>query len=90
MARSPPDLSLWMQMYVPDAVFANGGSWLHLTAADFDENGRTEIDIYKAPGDGVPYVCHWIRPFSDGPGETGPDGEPLSSTQAELPTEPEE
>ena len=86
----PPDLSLWMQMYVPDAVFANGGSWLHLTAADFDENGRTEIDIYKAPGDGVPYVCHWIRPFSDGPGETGPDGEPLSSTQAELPTEPEE
>jgi hypothetical protein len=78
----PPDLAIWIQLYVPDAVFANGSAWLLLTAADFDENGRAQFAVYKAPGTGIPYVCHWIRPYGDGPEgdaampeETSNDGE---------------
>ena len=65
--KIPPDLSIWIQLYVPDAVFANGDTWLHLTAKDFDENGRTQFKVFKAPGTGIPYVCHWIRPYGEGP-----------------------
>jgi len=68
----PPDLSIWIQMQVPDAVFANGDVWLRLTAADFDDNGQAYLEIYKAPGDNIPYVCHWLRPFSGGPDEPEP------------------
>ncbi|MCW1887023.1 PA14 domain-containing protein [Luteolibacter flavescens] len=80
----PPDLSIWIEMYVPDAVFANGGSWLQLTADDFDENGAASFEIYKAPGNDTPYVCHWIRPFGDGPDER--DESTSESTDAETPT----
>ena len=59
----PADLSIWLQMYVTDAVFADGSTWHELTAADFNANGEARLLIYKAPGKGIPYVCHWIRPF---------------------------
>jgi hypothetical protein len=77
----PPDLAIWIQLYVPDAVFANGSAWLLLTAADFDENGRAQFDVYKAPGKGIPYVCHWIRPYGEGPGEDTAAGNPQDETQ---------
>jgi hypothetical protein len=60
----PADLSLWIRLYVTDAVFANGLTWLLLTAADFDENGVARFRVLKAPGSGVPYVCHWILPYA--------------------------
>jgi hypothetical protein len=61
----PPDLSVWLHLYVTDALFANGDTWYQLTAADFDEHGEARLLIYKAPGTGTPYVCHWILPFSE-------------------------
>lgn len=61
----PADLSLWIRLYVTDAVFSNGLTWLHLTAADFDENGVAKFRVLKAPGTGTPYVCHWILPYAD-------------------------
>jgi hypothetical protein len=61
----PDDLSIWVRLYVTDAVFANGLTWLRLTAADFDENGVARFNVYKAPGTGTPYVCHWILPYAD-------------------------
>jgi hypothetical protein len=61
--KIPDDLSIWIEMYVTDTVFANGDSWYELTAADFDENGEAVIEFYKSPGSGSPFVCHWIRPF---------------------------
>jgi hypothetical protein len=65
--KVPPDLSIWIQMYVTDAIFANGDSWYELTAADFNENGEASLEILKAPGLGTPYVCHWINPFMESP-----------------------
>jgi PA14 domain/Bacterial TSP3 repeat len=59
----PADLSVWLQLYVTDAVFENGNAWYELTAADFDAKGEATILIYKAPGNGNPIVCHWIRPY---------------------------
>ena len=61
----PADLSIWIRLYVTDAVFANGLTWLQLTAADFDENGAARFNVFKAPGTGTPYVCHWILPYAD-------------------------
>jgi hypothetical protein len=61
----PDDLSIWVRLYVTDAVFANGLTWLQLTAADFDENGVARFNVFKAPGTGTPYVCHWILPYAD-------------------------
>lgn len=61
----PADLSLWLRLYVTDAVFANGLTWLQLTADDFDENGVATFRVFKAPGTGTPYVCHWILPYAD-------------------------
>jgi hypothetical protein len=61
----PADLSIWIRLYVTDAVFANGLTWLQLTAADFDENGVARFNVHKAPGTGTPYVCHWILPYAD-------------------------
>ncbi len=61
----PDDLSIWIRLYVTDAVFANGLTWLQLTAADFDENGVATFNVYKAPGEGTAYVCHWILPYAD-------------------------
>ena len=65
--KVPSDLSIWIQLYVTDAVFANGDSWYELTAADFNENGEASLEILKAPGLGTPYVCHWINPFMESP-----------------------
>jgi hypothetical protein len=59
----PPDLSIWLQMDVTDAVFANGDTSHELTAADFDASGEARLLIYKAPGTNIPFVCHWIRPY---------------------------
>jgi hypothetical protein len=61
----PPDLSVWLHLYVTDALFANGDTWYRLTAGDFDERGEARLLIHKAPGTGTPYVCHWILPFSE-------------------------
>lgn len=63
--KIPDDLSIWIQLYVTDAVFANGDTWYELTAADFNENGEASLEIYKAPGFGTPWVCHWINPFME-------------------------
>jgi hypothetical protein len=71
----PPDLSLWIELYVADAVFANGATRYELTAGDFDKNGIARLRIYKAPGDGVAAVCHWIRPFEDDEDSPGPASE---------------
>ncbi len=75
--KIPADLSVWLSFYVTDAVFANGSSRYHLTAADFDENGVARITMYKAPGEGIPYICHWIRAYEDegGAGETSASDE---------------
>lgn len=59
----PADLSIWIQLKVTDALFANGSALYELTAADFNANGEARLLIYKAPGNGIPYVCHWIRPY---------------------------
>ena len=77
--KIPADLSIWIQLYVPDAVFANGDTWLHLTASDFDKNGRTQFKVYKAPGKGIPYVCHWIRPYGEGPPGRDPKAAPSTA-----------
>jgi hypothetical protein len=61
----PADLSIWIRLYVTDAVFTNGLTWLQLTAADFDENGVAKFNVLKAPGTGTPYVCHWVLPYAD-------------------------
>ncbi len=59
----PAGLSIWIDMFVPDAVFENGGTRYHLTAADFDENGLAKIRIYAIAGsDDEVKVCHWINP----------------------------
>lgn len=60
----PGDFSVFLSMWVPDAVFANGETTLTLTAADFDENGIAKIRILKAPGgDHEGAVCHVIELF---------------------------
>ena len=58
----PPDLSIWIRLYVGDAVFTNGLVWRELTATDFNDQGVAEFDVLKAPGKGTPFVCHWILP----------------------------
>jgi hypothetical protein len=63
----PPDLSIWIEFYVTDAVFANGETRWQLTAADFGENGIAKITILKAPGTGVAAVCHWLHVGQDPP-----------------------
>lgn len=73
---TPPDFSLWIDFYVTDAVFADGSTRYHLTAADFDASGSARVRIYKAPGDGEAFVCHWNRLYEeDGQTETEADGE---------------
>ncbi len=59
----PHDLSIWLRFIVTDAIFANGGTWYELTAADFDANGEARILIYKAPGGGPASICHRINPY---------------------------
>lgn len=72
----PADLSLWIDFYVTDAVFADGSTRYHLTAEDFDESGVARIKIYKAAGDGPAFVCHWNRLFEeDAQQETEETGE---------------
>lgn len=78
----PPDFWAWLKLYVPDALFANGLSRLKLTAADFDENGIARIRIYKAPGEGIPYICHWMLPY----GEEDDLPETLPGRDTEEPT----
>jgi len=68
----PADLSMWIDMFVPDAVFEDGSTRYHLTAADFDENGIARIRIYAiAASDEDVKVCHWIKPDYE-EGETSP------------------
>ncbi len=70
----PKDLSVWLHLYVTDAIFANGDTWYHLTVADFDENGEARILIHKAPGTDTPYVCHWVLPFDEKqPADSAPE-----------------
>ena len=86
----PPGFSMWIELAVTDAVFADGTTRWQLTAADFDSNGEARVLIYKAPGTGVAYVCHWNRPFDDdGPTDSetpadpnDPTGEPDIATPA--------
>jgi hypothetical protein len=59
----PKDLSIWIELMIPDTIFANGSTFHELTAADFNASGEASLLIYKAPGNGIPYVCHWIRPY---------------------------
>jgi hypothetical protein len=95
--RVPADFSLWIELIVTDAVFANGETRWHLTAADFDENGEARLLVYKAPGDGVAYVCHWNKTYSDDPADGNPDAaapdrpaaEPAPTSPAETPTDSE-
>jgi hypothetical protein len=67
----PADLSIWVDFQVADAVFEDGSTRWHLTAADFDENGIARILVYKAPGEGIAKICHWIRPTYDEETEAG-------------------
>ena len=69
--RIPPDLALRIELFVPDAVFADGSTSYELTAADFDENGVARIIAYKAPGKGVAKVCHRIFSYAN----DNPDGD---------------
>ncbi len=80
----PPGLEMWLVLLVPDAVFANGDTRLRLTAADFDESGNVRILIYKAPGEGIAFVCHRITTntrtgtaddIDGGDGAVEPEGE---------------
>jgi hypothetical protein len=84
--RIPADLSIWLRLYVTDAVFANGDTWYHLTAADFDANGMARLMILKAPGRGTAFVCHWIKPFGSRDGS--PDGD-AAAGNATPPPDPE-
>jgi hypothetical protein len=98
----PSDFSLWIEFIVTDAVFANGETRWHLTAADFDQNGEARVLIYKAPGDGVAYVCHWNKTYADDPTDgnkpdagqnnatTADPTEPSSTAPVEAPTAPEQ
>jgi hypothetical protein len=65
--KIPKNLSIWLSFYVTDAVFADGTTSHHLTAADFDENGVARMLVYKAPGTGTAWICHYIKPFFDDP-----------------------
>src|SRR5690606_34696819 len=59
----PANLSIWIEIFVPNAVFESGDTRYHLTAADFDEKGEARLRIYSVPNsNGVTKVCHWIRP----------------------------
>ncbi len=59
----PRGLSIWIDLFVPNAVFSTGDTRYHLTAADFDENGEARLRIYAVPDEeGVVKVCHWINP----------------------------
>ncbi|MDB6078202.1 MAG: beta-glucosidase [Akkermansiaceae bacterium] len=78
--KIPADLSIWLDFYVTDAVFADGTTRYHLTAADFDENGIARIQVYKAPGVGTPWICHYIRPYYDDPGAAGAAGGGTTNT----------
>ncbi|MCF7734675.1 MAG: hypothetical protein K9N23_23530, partial [Akkermansiaceae bacterium] len=87
----PGNLSIWLQLGVTDALFADGDTWHQLTAADFNENGEARILIYKAPGAGTPFVCHWIRPFHQrepadlaDPADGGDDSEPPAADTPEA------
>lgn len=74
--RIPEDFSMWIDFAVTDAVFADGSTRYLLTAADFDESGIARIKIYKAPGTGVAFVCHWNRLFeNDKDADTAPETE---------------
>ena len=88
--RVPANLSIWLRLYVTDAVFANGDTWYHLTAADFDLNGMARLRILKAPGQGIPFVCHWISPFGikDGNAADPPNLTATSATDLETPVSP--
>jgi hypothetical protein len=85
----PQGFEMWLVLLVPDAVFANGDTRLRLTAADFDENGNVRILIYKAPGDGIAYVCHRMTtnttPETDeaDSGSADEDGDDASSPESE-------
>lgn len=68
----PEDFSMWIDFAVTDAVFADGSTRYLLTKADFDESGIARIKIYKAPGTGPAFVCHWNRLFEK---ESAPDSE---------------
>jgi hypothetical protein len=61
----PPDLSLRVELFVPDAIFANGSTTWLLDADDFDENGEARLLAYKAPGTGVAKICHRVFSFAD-------------------------
>ena len=82
----PADLSIWLRLYVTDAVFANGDTWYHLTAADFDAKGMAKLTILKAPGKDTAYVCHWIMPYGSGEQVRGRDD---ATPAATAPTDPE-
>ena len=87
----PKDLSIWLRLYVTDAVFANGDAWYQLTAADFDANGMARLTILKAPGTGIPFVCQWIMPYGTKDGNpdvktAAPAG--TATTDPETPVSP--
>lgn len=73
--KIPADLSIWLDFFVTDALFENGDSRYHLTAADFDENGEARLRMYKAPGEGEAFICHWLRIYQDEAG--GSDQPPV-------------
>ncbi|MEN8695199.1 MAG: PA14 domain-containing protein [Akkermansiaceae bacterium] len=59
----PANFSIFLNMWVPDAVFEDGQSTRILTAADFDENGLAKVKMIKAPGDAHNAVCHTVEVF---------------------------
>ena len=59
----PDNFSIFLNMWVPDAVFEDGQSTRILTAADFDENGLAKVKMIKAPGDTHNAVCHTVEAF---------------------------
>lgn len=61
--KVPSDLSIWIHILVADAVFADGGTWHELTAADFNANGEARLRFYKAPGRGPAAICHRVHAF---------------------------
>ena len=59
----PADLSIWLEMYVDSALFANGTARQELTASDFDANGEARVIFIMPPNVGTPRICHYVLPY---------------------------
>ena len=67
----PPDIAIRLNTYYQGTIFTNGANTLWLTAADFDQNGVTDL-FFEWAGQGNPYVCTYVDLFTTEPPPANP------------------